>query len=47
MYNRSGKWEQAFKIATSYLSKKEVASLYSNQAKILEEQGRYKEAEKY
>ena len=34
-------------IATAYLSKQEVSALYSEQAKILEQQGRYKEAEKY
>ena len=33
-------------IATAYLSKQEVTSLYSEQAKMLEQQGRYKEAEK-
>jgi hypothetical protein len=46
MYNKAGKWERAFKIATAYLSKQEVTALYSDQAKILEQQGRYKEAEK-
>jgi intraflagellar transport protein 172 len=46
MYNKSGKWEHAFKIATTYLSKQEVVSLYMEQAKLLEQQGRYKEAEK-
>ena len=46
MYNRAGKWERAFKIATAYLSKQEVTALYSEQAKILEQQARYKEAEK-
>ncbi len=46
MYNKAGKWERAFKIATSYLSKQEVTALYSEQARILEQQGRYKEAEK-
>jgi len=35
------------KIATAYLSKQEVTSLYSDQAKMLEQQGRYKEAEKF
>jgi len=29
------------------LSKQEVTTLYSDQAKILEQQGKYKEAEKY
>ena len=46
MYNKAGKWERAFKIATAYLSKQEVSTLYLDQAKILEQQGRYKEAEK-
>jgi intraflagellar transport protein 172 len=46
MYNRSGKWEHAFKIATKYLTKAEVATLYLEQARLLEQQGRYKEAEK-
>lgn len=46
MFNRAGKWDRAFKIATSFLTKEEVTSLYSEQAKLLEKQGRYKEAEK-
>jgi intraflagellar transport protein 172 len=46
MYNKAGKWERAFKIATSYLSREEVSTLYLEQAKLLEQQGRYKEAEK-
>lgn len=47
MYNRAGKWERAYKIATNYLNKQEVSALYLEQAKILEQQGKYKEAEKY
>ncbi|CAF0950446.1 unnamed protein product [Didymodactylos carnosus] len=46
MYNRSGKWDQAYRIATKYMKKEEVAKLYSNQAKELEQKGRYKDAEK-
>ena len=46
MFNRAGKWDRAYKIATSYLSKQEVSALYLEQAKILEQQARYKEAEK-
>ena len=46
MYNKAAKWDKAFKIATAYLSKAEVTSLYTEQARILEQQGRYKEAEK-
>lgn len=34
------------KIATNYLTKQEVTELYSDQARLLEQQGRYKEAEK-
>lgn len=34
------------KIATSFLKKQEVTELYSEQARMLEQQGRYKEAEK-
>lgn len=46
MYNKAGKWERAFKIATSFLTKQEVSTLYGEQARQLEQLGRYKEAEK-
>ena len=46
MYNKAGKWDRAFKIGAAYLSKQEVTLLYSEQARILEQQGRYREAEK-
>jgi intraflagellar transport protein 172 len=46
MYTLSDQWELAHKLATSYMSRDEVALLYTNQAQRLEEELRFFEAEK-
>ena len=46
MYNTAGMWEQAHQLASSHLDKSEVSKMYIGQAQELEEQGRFKEAEK-
>ncbi|KAM4693761.1 LOW QUALITY PROTEIN: intraflagellar transport protein 172 homolog [Discoglossus pictus] len=46
MYTQAGHWEQAHKLATKCMRQEEVSVLYIAQAKDLEKQGRYKEAER-
>ena len=46
MYNSAGKWEQAHQLASKHLETGEVSKMYVGQAQELEEQGRFKEAEK-
>ena len=46
MYNTAGMWEQAHQLASKHLDKSEVSKMYIGQAQELEEQGRFKEAEK-
>ncbi|KAL5017204.1 hypothetical protein ScPMuIL_006793 [Solemya velum] len=46
MYNSTGKWEAAHKLASTYMKADDVASLYVSQARQLEEQGKFKEAER-
>ena len=46
MYNAAGKWEQAHQLAAKHLNPEEVSRMYVGQAQELEEQGRFKEAEK-
>ena len=46
MYNTAGMWEQAHQLASKHLDKGEVSTMYIGQAQELEEQGRFKEAEK-
>ncbi|KAJ3030518.1 hypothetical protein HK097_005620, partial [Rhizophlyctis rosea] len=46
MYTKAGKWEKAHNLATSYMSREEVAFLYISQAKEMETKGKLKEAEK-
>ena len=46
MYNTAGMWEQAHQLASKPLDKAEVSKMYIGQAQELEEQGRFKEAEK-
>lgn len=41
-----GDWEKAHKLASQYLEQEEVSKMFNNQAKVLEEQGKLKEAEK-
>ncbi|XP_041357336.1 intraflagellar transport protein 172 homolog isoform X2 [Gigantopelta aegis] len=46
MYNQAGKWEQAHKLASTYMKADDVSSLYISQARQLEEEGKFREAEK-
>ncbi|XP_054716571.1 intraflagellar transport protein 172 homolog [Uloborus diversus] len=46
MYNRIGEWDKAYKLASQFLDSSEVRRMYINQAKVLEEKGDYKDAEK-
>ncbi|XP_015905887.1 intraflagellar transport protein 172 homolog [Parasteatoda tepidariorum] len=46
MYNRIGEWDKAYKIASQFLDSAEVRRMYISQAKVLEEKGDYKDAEK-
>ena len=46
MYIEADKWEPAYRIAVSCMDSEEVHELYVNRAKMLEEEGRLKEAER-
>lgn len=46
MYNRLGEWDKAYKLASQFLDASEVRRMYLSQAKLLEEKGDYKDAEK-
>ena len=46
MYTAAGKWEQAHKLAMSYMTEPEVARLYTTQAQSMEAEGKFKEAER-
>ena len=46
MYNTAGMWEQAHQLASRHLDSTEVSKMYIGQAQELEEQGRFKDAEK-
>lgn len=46
MHTKLGHWEIAHKLATSYMSDAEIGLLYISQAQKLENQGKFKEAEK-
>lgn len=46
MYNTAGKWEKAHEMASRYMKSDDVSTLYISQARQLEEQGKFKEAEK-
>ncbi|XP_071116630.1 intraflagellar transport protein 172 homolog isoform X1 [Haliotis cracherodii] len=46
MYNQAGMWEQAHKLASTYMKTDDVANLYVSQARQLEEQGKFKDAER-
>ncbi|KAK0069568.1 intraflagellar transport protein 172 isoform X1 [Biomphalaria pfeifferi] len=46
MYNKAGKWEHAHKLAATYMKGEDVSNLYIAQAKQLEEEGKFKEAER-
>lgn len=46
MYNAAGQWDKAHGLASLYLDKNEVSEMYVNQARTLEMNGKYREAEK-
>ncbi|XP_005107698.1 intraflagellar transport protein 172 homolog isoform X2 [Aplysia californica] len=46
MYNQAGMWEQAHKLAATYMKGEDVSNLYIAQAQQLEDQGKFKEAER-
>lgn len=46
MYNKAGMWEQAHKLAATYMKGNDVSTLYIAQARQLEEQGKFKDAER-
>ncbi|XP_050690071.1 intraflagellar transport protein 172 homolog [Eriocheir sinensis] len=46
MYNQAGEWERAHQLASKYMGADKVAVMYVNQAQVLEEQGKFREAEK-
>ena len=46
MYNGAGMWEEAFVLAKRYMENSEVNTMYIAQAQQLEQQGKYKDAEK-
>ena len=45
MYTKAAMWDRAHKLATSYMSEREVSMLYISQAQRMEAQGKLKEAE--
>jgi intraflagellar transport protein 172 len=45
MYTKHSQWDKAHKLATSYMSEREVSMLYISQAQRMEAQGKLKEAE--
>ncbi|XP_030372622.1 intraflagellar transport protein 172 homolog [Scaptodrosophila lebanonensis] len=46
LLNRHGKWERAYSIGEKYLKAEEMRNLFVNLAASLEEQGKYRDAEK-
>ncbi|KAJ1528639.1 hypothetical protein ONE63_007034 [Megalurothrips usitatus] len=46
MYNKAGLWEKAHMIANQHLQSKEVNDMYTEQAALLQQQGKFREAEK-
>ncbi|KAI8928779.1 hypothetical protein BC831DRAFT_447367 [Entophlyctis helioformis] len=46
MFTKANKWEKAHALATSYMSSEDVAILYISQAKEMEAQGKFRDAEK-
>jgi intraflagellar transport protein 172 len=46
MYNAAGLWEKAHSIASQYLEQEEVADMYIKKAAELEENGKYRDAER-
>jgi intraflagellar transport protein 172 len=46
MYTKARQWELAHKVATTFMSSKEIWDLYINQAKTFESRGQFKDAER-
>jgi len=46
MYTAAGLWDKAHKIAVTYMPESEVGLLYVTQAKLMESQGKFKDAER-
>ena len=46
MYTKANQWERAHKLASSYMTEREVGMLYIAQAQKLEAQGKLKDAER-
>lgn len=46
MYGSAGQWEKAQKLASQYLDPDEVADMFVKQAESLENDGKYRDAEK-
>ncbi|MCL4124638.1 UNVERIFIED_CONTAM: hypothetical protein GTU68_062016, partial [Idotea baltica] len=46
MYNQAGEWERAHQLASKFMEKDDVAVMYVRQAQQLEEQGKFRQAEK-
>lgn len=46
MYNEAGLWDKAHAIASKYLDPEEVSDMYVKRAEVLEQSGKYREAEK-
>ncbi|CAC5423828.1 IFT172 [Mytilus coruscus] len=46
MYNNAGKWDMAHKLAATYMKSDDVSTLYISQARQLEDEMKFKDAEK-
>lgn len=46
MYSIAGQWEKSQKLASQYLDPDEVSDMFVKQAEILENEGKYRDAEK-
>eukprot|EP00455_Lapot_gusevi_P039036 TRINITY_DN4373_c0_g1_i5.p1 TRINITY_DN4373_c0_g1~~TRINITY_DN4373_c0_g1_i5.p1 ORF type:complete len:818 (-),score=195.56 TRINITY_DN4373_c0_g1_i5:51-2441(-) len=46
MYLDAGQWDEAHRVATQHLPEAEVAALYEQQAQVMEQQGKFNEAER-
>lgn len=46
MYNNAGKWDMAHKLAATYMKSDDVSTLYISQARQLEDDMKFKDAEK-
>lgn len=46
MYNKAGNWEKAHQLATQFFTPEEVSEMYLQEANKLEDEGKYRDAEK-